>query len=68
MGGDLIAEAKKQKLREHTAFVIGGIIPSDEAEKLKEIGFDCVFMPGATKEEIVSSIREIASNIVKKSL
>ncbi len=61
LGGELIEEAKKEKFVEYVAFVIGGVFSPSDAEKLKEIGFHGVFMPGATREEIVSSIRKIVS-------
>lgn len=47
-------------------FVIGGVFPPIDAVKLREIGFDRVFMPGATKEEVVSSIREIISSKIAR--
>ena len=61
LGGELIEEAKKEKLEESMAFVIGGVFSTPDAEKLREIGFDGTFVPGATREEIVSSIRKIVS-------
>jgi methylmalonyl-CoA mutase, C-terminal domain len=61
LGGELIAEAKKERLEGSTAFVIGGVFSTSDAEKLREIGFDGTFVPGATREEIVSSIRKIVS-------
>lgn len=66
LGGELFEEAKKEKLVESVAFVIGGVFSPSDAEKLKEIGFDGVFMPGATREEIVSSIRKIVSEKAQK--
>ena len=66
LGGELFEEAKKEKLVESVAFVIGGVFSPSDAEKLKEIGFDGVFMPGATREEIVSSIRKIVSEKAHK--
>lgn len=59
LGGELIEEAKKEGLKNCMAFVIGGVFSPSDAEKLQEIGFDDTFMPGATREEIVSSIRKI---------
>ncbi|MGZ3513230.1 MAG: cobalamin B12-binding domain-containing protein [Thermodesulfobacteriota bacterium] len=59
LGGDLIEEAKKEGLKQRMAFIIGGVFPPVDAAKLEEIGFDKTFMPGATREEILSSIREI---------
>ena len=62
LGGELMEEAKREGLKEHTALIIGGIFPEAEAAKLEKIGFDKTFMPGATREEIVSSIRKILSD------
>jgi methylmalonyl-CoA mutase C-terminal domain/subunit len=59
LGSELIEEAKKERLEESTAFVIGGVFSTSDAEKLQGIGFDATFVPGATREEIVSSIRKI---------
>jgi methylmalonyl-CoA mutase C-terminal domain/subunit len=59
LGGELLEEAKREGLKGHTALVIGGIFPEADATKLQQIGFDKTFMPGATREEIVSSIREM---------
>jgi methylmalonyl-CoA mutase C-terminal domain/subunit len=61
LGSELIEEAKKEKLEESTAFLIGGVFSTADGEKLQEIGFDGTFVPGATREEIVSSIRKIVS-------
>ena len=61
LGGELIEEAKKGGVKEHMAFVIGGILPPVDAVKLKEVGFDEAFMPGAAREEIVSSICKVVS-------
>jgi methylmalonyl-CoA mutase C-terminal domain/subunit len=62
LGGDLIEEAKKERLEESMTFVIGGVFSTSDAEKLRGIGFDATFVPGATREEIVSSIRKIVSD------
>lgn len=66
LGGELIAEAKREGLKDRVIFVIGGVFPPIDAVKLREIGFDRVFMPGATKEEVVSSIREIVSSKIAR--
>jgi len=68
LGGELMEEAKRQGLRERLAFVIGGVFPPADALKLKEIGFEGVFTPGATREEIISSIRKIISDKTDKGL
>jgi methylmalonyl-CoA mutase C-terminal domain/subunit len=61
LGGELIEEAKREGLKERIGFVIGGVFPPLDGEKLRQIGFDDTFMPGATREEIVSSLQKIAS-------
>ena len=61
LGTELIEEAKKERLEESMAFVIGGVFSTSDAERLRGIGFDGTFVPGATREEIVSSIRKIVS-------
>jgi methylmalonyl-CoA mutase C-terminal domain/subunit len=62
LGSELIEVAKREGLQEHMAFIVGGVFPPADAEKLREIGFDGVFMPGATREEIVSSIQKMVSS------
>jgi len=67
LGGELVEEAKQEKLTERMGFVIGGVFPPVDAAKLQEIGYDAAFMPGATREEIVSSIRKIVSTKANRS-
>jgi methylmalonyl-CoA mutase C-terminal domain/subunit len=62
LGGDLIEEAKREGLKQRMTFIIGGVFSLADATKLQEIGFDETFMPGATREEIVSSISKIVSD------
>jgi methylmalonyl-CoA mutase C-terminal domain/subunit len=38
----------------------GGIIPDEDARRLKRIGVKAIFGPGASLEEIVATAREIA--------
>ena len=61
LGGELIEEAKRAGLKERVAFVIGGVFPPEDAMRLQELGFDGTFMPGATREEIVSSLHQLVS-------
>jgi len=68
LGGELIEEAKREGLKERMAFVIGGVFPPADAVKLQEIGFDGAFMPGATRKEIISSIRKIVFSKIDRSL
>jgi len=67
LGGELMEEARKERLIDRIAFIIGGVFPPADAARLKEIGFDGIFMPGATREEIVSSICKIVSNKTGRS-
>lgn len=62
LGKELVSEAKKEGIKYNRGFVIGGVMPPDDIRELKEIGFDDVFGPGATKEEIISSIKSIFKN------
>ena len=41
--------------------VVGGIVPDEDVEKLKGMGVREVFGPGASRENIVDSIRDIAA-------
>jgi methylmalonyl-CoA mutase C-terminal domain/subunit len=67
LGRELMEEARKKGLRDRMAFVIGGVFPPLDEEKLREIGFDGVFPPGSTREKIVSSIRKIVSRKTDRS-
>lgn len=58
LGSLLIAKAEKEDLKGHMAFIMGGVFSPDDAEKLLAIGFDRVFPPASTRDEILSSIRE----------
>jgi methylmalonyl-CoA mutase C-terminal domain/subunit len=62
LGCELMEEANREALKERIGFVIGGVFPPGDADKLKQVGFDETFMPGATREEIVSSIQKIVSS------
>lgn len=62
LGKELIEAAKEEKINEKTCFLMGGVFGHADAQKMREMGFDGVFMPGSTKEEIVSSVREMVSN------
>ncbi|HVP81129.1 MAG TPA: cobalamin-dependent protein [Thermodesulfobacteriota bacterium] len=66
LGSGLIEEAKKERLEESVVFVIGGVFSPADGEKLQEIGFDGIFIPGATREDIVSSIRKIVHNKTRR--
>jgi methylmalonyl-CoA mutase C-terminal domain/subunit len=61
LGKMLIDEARKAGVKGEMVFVIGGVFPPADAKELEKIGFDGTFLPGATREEIVSSIEKMVS-------
>lgn len=67
-GEDLLRAAQEKGIKDNTSFVIGGIFPSQDEPKLKEMGFSGVFPPGpvSTREKIVSCIKNAVRT--KKSL
>lgn len=58
LGSEVIEVAKREGLKERTAFFIGGVMAPRDAVDLKEMGFDGVFMPGATREEILAGVKQ----------
>lgn len=61
LGKPLIDIARQEQLSAGVVFVIGGVFPPDDMIRLKEIGFDAVFTPGATRKEIVFSIEQMVA-------
>lgn len=61
LGQDLIDKAKEEGMLKSKVFVIGGVIPDSDVARLLEMGFDAVFISGATKDEIVSKISSLCS-------
>ncbi len=53
-----IAELMKEKGMDDVLLFGGGIIPEEDAERLKEHGVERVFQPGASLEEIVTYLRD----------
>jgi methylmalonyl-CoA mutase C-terminal domain/subunit len=58
LGNRVLELASKKGVKDDTVFVMGGIFPPEDEPKLKKIGFDALFTPGATKEEIANCIKE----------
>lgn len=56
LGKDLMAAAEKRGVKDRLVFLLGGIFPPANAPRLKDIGFDGVFPPGATREQIAGFI------------
>ena len=59
LGKPLIDIARQEQLTDSVVFVIGGVFPPDDTLRLREIGYDAVFTPGATRSEIVLSIERL---------
>lgn len=57
LGSDLLKAAKEKGIKDSTVFLIGGIFPPSDSDKLKELGFSGAFL-SATREEIVACINE----------
>ena len=56
----VVDELKKRDMGDVTLFA-GGIIPDEDREKLKKIGFAGIFGPGASTYDIVDWVAENAS-------
>ncbi|MBI2687743.1 MAG: cobalamin B12-binding domain-containing protein [Acidobacteria bacterium] len=52
-----VLELLRENRMEDVAVIVGGIIPDEDGEKLKQLGVAAVFPPGSSLEEIVSFIR-----------
>ena len=58
-----ILELLKINGQTHVKVFIGGIIPDEDAPRLKELGITGVYGPGASTEQIVADIREAVAGI-----
>ncbi len=56
LGTLVLKEAEEKGLKDKVVFLMGGVFPPSDGERLREIGFDGVFLPGATRDQIVSGI------------
>ncbi len=55
-----VLELLKENGAEDIPVVVGGIIPTDDAKKLVEMGVKKVFIPGTPMKEIVKIIEEVS--------
>jgi methylmalonyl-CoA mutase, C-terminal domain len=58
LGGELIQKAREKGIKDDVVFIIGGVFPPNDIPRLRQIGFDGVFEPGVTKDEINSFIKK----------
>ncbi len=56
----VVDELKKRDMGDVTLFA-GGIIPDEDREELKKMGFDGIFGPGASTHDIVAWVAENGS-------
>jgi methylmalonyl-CoA mutase C-terminal domain/subunit len=57
LGGELLQMATQNGIKDELVFIIGGVFPPYDVPKLKELGFDGIFGPGARGEEIGGFVR-----------
>jgi methylmalonyl-CoA mutase C-terminal domain/subunit len=67
LGGELLQRAKQKGIKEEMVFIIGGVIPPHDVPKLKELGFDGIFGPGAREEEIGGFVRNVVTAKIKRT-
>lgn len=63
LGEKLISLAKKEGIKDDKIYLIGGALPEDDMEKLTRAGFDGIFTSGATKDEIISTIKNLTKKL-----
>jgi methylmalonyl-CoA mutase C-terminal domain/subunit len=63
LGTKLISLAKKEGIKDDKIYLIGGAVPEDDMEKLDIAGFDAIFTSGATKDEIISKIKNLTKKL-----
>lgn len=59
LGGLLVKEAIRVGLNDKVALLIGGVFPPADGELMRQLGFDGIFTPGATGEDIVTEIKRL---------
>ena len=59
LGKLVIEEAEEKELKDKISFLMGGVFPPSDSKRLKDIGFDGVFLPGTRSDEIVSGIERL---------
>jgi len=58
LGSDLIHLAHKKNIKDKVVFVIGGVFPPGDYDKLMKLGFDGVFGSDATGEDIYNFLKK----------
>ena len=56
-----VIELLKTNGQEQVKLFVGGIIPDEDTQKLKEMGVSAIYGPGASTEQIIADIHAIAA-------
>ncbi|EWG08223.1 MAG: cobalamin B12-binding domain-containing protein [Candidatus Aramenus sulfurataquae] len=56
-----VVEFMKKYGLNDVGLVVGGVIPPQDIERLKEMGVDEVFLPGSSLKEVVEKVKSVAS-------
>ena len=67
LGGELLQMAKQKGIKDEMVFIIGGVMPPHDVPKLKELGFEGIFGPGAREEEIAGFVRSMVTAKSKRT-
>ena len=59
-----VVELLRAQREDDVLFVVGGIIPDEDAAKLKAAGIGGVFGPGTSSEEYIASLRNHVQEVV----
>lgn len=62
LGRELMEEAGKAGIKRQKVFLIGGVFPPGDCAGLRAMGFNGIFGPGATSEQISGFIRNTVEN------
>ncbi len=55
-----VVQLMRQNGLNDVGLVVGGVIPPEDINKLKEMGVDEVFLPGSSLKEIVDKVTKVA--------
>jgi methylmalonyl-CoA mutase C-terminal domain/subunit len=59
-----LMKALRENGLKHVEVVVGGTVPDRDEVELKEAGVAAVFHPGASREEIISSVSALAAKAI----
>jgi methylmalonyl-CoA mutase C-terminal domain/subunit len=59
LGMPMLNEAERKGIKDRVVFLMGGVFPPADGERMRDEGFDGVFTPGATGKDIVTTIQRL---------